>query len=277
MRRFINRVFGATPRADQSSPAPQPAVPAVKDEYWHLPDGRSVKISTLARLLDERLMNSCSESLREAHRALEVADPDEGPLPLLKAESAVRGVEAVAPDHPMLDWARAAIAVHAPRFTPRPLPPLHAIGQLGDECPTCRAALAKRPQRKATCPHCGTFIFCRTRPLDGAQVLLKESELAALEEDWATDYKMKQRQPRQIDPVWAERIAAARLTGPHADATVEAAAQRIFAALQIASPTEAPRDAKDRLLRKITDPTFRDWVDRRVWQLQVQATSPKGN
>ena len=148
-------------------------------------------------------------------------------------------------------------------------------------CNACGAKLdALRPapvQDGKTCPHCGAFIFCRTRPLDGAQVLLKESELAALEEDWATDYKMKQRQPRQIDPVWAERIAAARLTGPHADATVEAAAQRIFAALQIASPTEAQRDAKDRLLRKITDPTFRDWVDRRVWQLQVQATSPKGN
>jgi DNA-directed RNA polymerase subunit RPC12/RpoP len=135
-------------------------------------------------------MDRCSESLREAERALEVADPDEGNLALLKAESIVRGVEAVAPNHPMLELARAAIAAQAPRLIPRPLPPLRALGQSGDECPTCRAALAERPQRKAKCPHCGAFVFCRTRPIDGAQVLLKESELAALEEDWVTDYKM---------------------------------------------------------------------------------------
>jgi hypothetical protein len=271
VRRLLNRLFGATPRGDQPSPDPPPAVPAAGDEYWHLPDGRSVKISTLARLLDENLMNGCSESLREAQRALEVADPDEGNLPLLKAESAVRGVEAVAPDHPMLESARATIAAQAPRFAPRPLPLLHAVGQLGDECPTCQAALAKRPQRKTKCPHCGAFIFCRTRPIDGAHVLLKESELAVVEEDWVTDYKMKQRQPRQIDPIWAERIAAARSTGPHADPAVEAAAQRAFAAIRAASQTEAPRDARDRLFSEFVDVQFREQVEIRVWQLQVQS------
>jgi hypothetical protein len=102
-------------------------------------------------------------------------------------------------------------------------------------------------------------------------VLLSESELIALEEDWVTDYKLKQRQPRPVNSIWARRIAAARSSGPHADPAVEAAAQQLFSAICAASQSEAPRDARDRLLSAFADVQFREQVDIRLWQLQVQS------
>ena len=186
------------------------------------------------------------------------------------AECLLRDLAEVSPKHPLLPTSREAVAAFAHRFSSA-LPTLRELGPVADVCPTCTAALTLRPNRKAKCPHCGASIFCRTRPFDGARVLLKESELMALEEDWTTDYKMKQRQPRQLDPVWAERIAVARSAGSHANPAVEAAAQRVFAAIRAVSQTEAPRDAKDGLLSDFVDVQFREQVDIRVWQLQVQS------
>jgi len=47
-------------------------------------------------------------------------------------------------------------------------------------CPTCQGELAKRPERKSRCPHCGAAIYVRSVP-DGGRVLLKEADLPALE------------------------------------------------------------------------------------------------
>jgi DNA-directed RNA polymerase subunit RPC12/RpoP len=267
---FLKRLLGAKPLGDQRSAATSPVIPEADDVYSPLPDGRLVNWSEVSRLLDARILDGRTAMLADALQKLTQADPA-GPLgPVVVAEKSVQNLEEVAPGHPMLSAARATIANYADKFA-NALPALREVGQIADVCPTCMAALKTRPQRKAKCPSCGTAIFARTRPIDGAKVLLSESDLIALEEDWVTDYKVKQRQPRPIDPVWAERIAVARSSGPHADPAVEAAAQRVFAAIRAASQSEAPHDAKERLLSDFVDVHFREQVDIRVWQLQVQS------
>lgn len=270
VRRLLNWLFGATPRGVRPSPARAQPAPATGDEYCQLPDGRSVNVSLALHQMEAQTIERRASRLSDAVHALTQADPTGLRGPLVLAECLIRDLAEVSPQHPLLPTSREAVAAFADRFDSA-LPPLRELGQVADVCPTCAAALTLRPNRKAKCPHCGAFIFCRTRPFDGAHVLLKASELAALEEDWATDYKMKQRQPRQLDPVWEERIAVARSAGPHANPAVEAAAQRVFAAIRAASQTEAPRDARDRLLSDFVDVQFREQVDIRVWQLQVQS------
>lgn len=62
---------------------------------------------------------------------------------------------------------------------------LKDIGKIDSVCPYCENFLSKRPSRKAKCPHCGKFIFVRTRPLDRKRVLVTESEAEAIENQWA--------------------------------------------------------------------------------------------
>jgi hypothetical protein len=47
-------------------------------------------------------------------------------------------------------------------------------------CPTCQGLLAKRPQAKTKCRHCGAFIYVRTRA-GGGRWLLAEGELAGVD------------------------------------------------------------------------------------------------
>lgn len=65
------------------------------------------------------------------------------------------------------------------------------IGRLDDVCPTCGVALARRPGRKINCPDCGMAIHCRTRPLDGAKVLVNAAEAARLEQQWEVYQNLK--------------------------------------------------------------------------------------
>jgi DNA-directed RNA polymerase subunit RPC12/RpoP len=53
------------------------------------------------------------------------------------------------------------------------------------ECPYCHRVLTKIPGRKTKCPHCGQFIFVRTRPADGARVVVTQAEVDRIEEDWS--------------------------------------------------------------------------------------------
>jgi hypothetical protein len=53
------------------------------------------------------------------------------------------------------------------------------------ECPYCHRGLSKMPSRKTKCPHCGEFMFVRTRPKDRAKVVVTREEAARIEEDWA--------------------------------------------------------------------------------------------
>lgn len=58
------------------------------------------------------------------------------------------------------------------------------LGNPHNACPNCGAELARRPGRKARCPHCGSFIYVRTRPLDRQRVLLTESDAETVQRQW---------------------------------------------------------------------------------------------
>ncbi len=47
-------------------------------------------------------------------------------------------------------------------------------------CPTCQAALARRPKAKTKCRACGAFIYVRSVP-EGGRLLVKEADLATIE------------------------------------------------------------------------------------------------
>ncbi len=54
------------------------------------------------------------------------------------------------------------------------------------ECPYCQKPLRKIPAAKTKCPHCGEFMLVRTRPHDGARVVVTAGEACRIEEDWIT-------------------------------------------------------------------------------------------
>lgn len=212
-----------------------------------------------------------ADRLSKAMEDLRNAEPAIASLPLIVAERRLQDLASESSAHPMLAPAAATIKAFKVRVAEATaLPPLRQLGQVEDRCPSCWAMLRTRPRRKSKCPSCQAQIYVRTRPLDGVQVLLGEAELPALEEDWRIDYETKQRKPRDVDPVWAARIEAARSAGPDPDPIVEAAAQRVFAALLAEGVAEAPRDVLDRLLAEFQDHGLRARVEVRVWQLQFK-------
>lgn len=224
--------------------------------------------------LDGIWRDATARRLREAIQALFSSDGEDRPASkVILVENRIKQLTEVDPGNPLAEEGRAAAEAYKLRHPEEfgPLPPLRTIGETSDLCPSCGIALARRPGRKTTCKACGRTIFVRTRPLDGESVLVNESGAAAIEEDWHVQYKASQRKPRPMDDVWQRRIEEAQKAGPDADPEVERLAQRLFAELCAACLTEAPRDAKDRLLAGIDDPALRERVDRRIWQLQVQS------
>lgn len=80
--------------------------------------------------------------------------------------------------------------------TPSPLMVLDGvaideIGRADDACPSCGVVLAKRPARKAGCPHCHEPMHVRVRPLDGVRVLIKAADLPDLDRQWAAFQDLK--------------------------------------------------------------------------------------
>jgi len=61
------------------------------------------------------------------------------------------------------------------------------IGNVKSICPNCDQKLSKRPGRKAKCPHCGNFIYVRTRPSDKKRVLVTEDQAEAIKEQWSIE------------------------------------------------------------------------------------------
>lgn len=53
------------------------------------------------------------------------------------------------------------------------------------ECPYCHKPLSKTPGRKTKCPHCGEFMFVRTRPKDNARVVVTAEEADKIDEEWS--------------------------------------------------------------------------------------------
>jgi len=59
------------------------------------------------------------------------------------------------------------------------------IGSLDfSKCVYCQAPLIKAPEKRTKCKKCGDYIYVRKRPSDNKRVLLKESELNILEDQW---------------------------------------------------------------------------------------------
>lgn len=90
------------------------------------------------------------------------------------------------------------------------------IGRLDDACPSCGVVLAKRPARKAACPHCREPIYVRTRPIDGLRVLVRPADLPGLEHQWAAFQELKDvvRQisylDRSLEPLLADLMSGRR-------------------------------------------------------------------
>jgi DNA-directed RNA polymerase subunit RPC12/RpoP len=87
-----------------------------------------------------------------------------------------------------------------------------AIGRLDNVCPSCGAILAERPARKTKCPHCGSYIFVRTRPLDRQRVLVTEEQARNLEAQWAGFPReriapmLNQKEMEELRPVLAKQF-----------------------------------------------------------------------
>ena len=60
-----------------------------------------------------------------------------------------------------------------------------AIGNTDPICPHCNYRFDKMPMKKRECPNCKKIFYSRTRPLDNKKILLKEDQLAELEEQLA--------------------------------------------------------------------------------------------
>lgn len=59
-----------------------------------------------------------------------------------------------------------------------------SIGETQSICPYCQEPLEKKPGSKKKCPHCGNFIYVRTRPHDQQKILVKETDLKQIEYLW---------------------------------------------------------------------------------------------
>lgn len=72
------------------------------------------------------------------------------------------------------------------------------LGNTDSICPHCSKPLGKMPRRKKKCPHCGQFMYVRTRPDDGRRVLVTEEGTRQIEEPWMFELAMYSNDP--VDP-----------------------------------------------------------------------------
>jgi hypothetical protein len=62
---------------------------------------------------------------------------------------------------------------------------LPLVGKVDPICPYCEELLDKKPGRKKKCPHCGNYIYVRTRPSGQQRVLVTEAQTEEIEEQWS--------------------------------------------------------------------------------------------
>ena len=58
-------------------------------------------------------------------------------------------------------------------------------------CPYCHKTLAKMPKAKKKCPECGQIMYIKSLPTDRKKRLIREEQLADIEEQWAHYYRSK--------------------------------------------------------------------------------------
>lgn len=64
------------------------------------------------------------------------------------------------------------------------------------QCPSCKAPLAKMPQRKTKCKACGEFIFIKSTPDNRERRLMTQAQADAAEQAWS-DHCANQQAARQ--------------------------------------------------------------------------------
>ena len=64
-------------------------------------------------------------------------------------------------------------------------PKLRYIGNTGPVCPFCEHALKEMPEQSQKCPHCGDYVYVRSRPIDDRKILVTESQIQIVDEQWA--------------------------------------------------------------------------------------------
>jgi len=62
---------------------------------------------------------------------------------------------------------------------------LPKVGVSDPTCPYCNDHLDKKPAQKKQCPHCGKYIYVRTRPQDNTKVLVTDEQVEVIEEQWS--------------------------------------------------------------------------------------------
>lgn len=77
------------------------------------------------------------------------------------------------------------------------------IGNVEAICPYCQNELEKKPGRKKKCPHCGNFIYVRTRPADRERVLVTETQSELIEKQWRIYHNEPELTPAGRDAQWA--------------------------------------------------------------------------
>lgn len=64
-------------------------------------------------------------------------------------------------------------------------PKLRYIGVTSPTCPFCEQSLEKMPEQSQKCPHCGEYVYVRVRPIDERRILVTESQIQIVDEQWA--------------------------------------------------------------------------------------------
>jgi len=82
------------------------------------------------------------------------------------------------------------------------------IGNTDPICPYCSKALGKMPGRKKRCPHCGEYMYVRTRPVDRQRVLVTVQGVKDVDDQW-TRIHAKQRVRQFINEEEFEKEKAA--------------------------------------------------------------------
>ena len=93
---------------------------------------------------------------------------------------------------------------------PRELP---EIGESDPVCPYCSGLIEQMPAKKKKCPHCGNFIYVRTRPKDQVKILVTDKQVEIIEEQWSIVNGTHKEYLARKQKIEAERSRLAEIFG----------------------------------------------------------------
>lgn len=105
------------------------------------------------------------------------------------------------------------------------------------QCPSCKAALEKMPQRKTKCKACGEFMFVKSTPDNREKRLMTQAQAEAAEQEWSGHSALaKLVEQARVVGVDKERVQA---TFDIAGGDFKRAADAIFRPLALARNRDA--------------------------------------